>query len=232
MTAKRKTQVALPLVAKTPYERAKSDALDLPTSPAVVLLAILVILALLCAAYLAAEVVLPIVLALVLKLLFQPAMRFLDRLRVPRGLAALALILLVFGAIVGIGAGVSGPAAEWATKLPNGIARLQERLKFLSEPIDTLRTFLNEVGGSMPGAGRPSTNGGGSASAIAASLFSSTTYFARSFFETILILFFLLVSGNTSLKKLVEIMPNFRTNGRLSNSLWKSRKIFPSISSP
>ncbi|WP_442219962.1 AI-2E family transporter [Rhizobium sp. 2YAF20] len=198
------------MVAKTPYERAESDALYLPTSPAVVLLAILVILALLCAAYLAAEVVLPIVLALVLKLQFQPAMRFLDRLRVPRGLAALALILLVFGAIVGIGAGVSGPAAEWASKLPNGIARLQERLKFLSEPIDTLRTFLNEVDGSMPGAGRPSTNGGGSASAIAASLFSSTTYFARSFFETILILFFLLVSGSTSLKKLVEIMPNFR----------------------
>lgn len=210
MPAKNETEPVITTVARTPPEETKPDAMDLPSDPAVVLLAIIVILASLCAAYVAAEIVLPIVLALVLKLLFQPVMRFLERLSVPRSLAALILILLVFGAIVGFGAGVSGPATEWAAKLPEGIPRLQERLKFLNEPINTLRTFLHQVDGFMGGGEASASNGGGSGSAIAARLFAGTTHFASSFFETILILFFLLVSGSTFLKRTVEIMPNFK----------------------
>jgi predicted PurR-regulated permease PerM len=60
--------------------------------------------------------------------------------------------------------------------------------------------------------GGPTTGGseGASSSAIAAMLFSGTTHFASGFFETILILFFLLVSGNTFLKRMVELLPSFR----------------------
>ncbi|WP_337271483.1 AI-2E family transporter [Oryzifoliimicrobium ureilyticus] len=190
-----------------PNSDTKPMSLDLPSDPVVVLLVMLVGLATLCLAYLAAEVVLPIVLALVLKLLFQPAMRLLEKARLPRSLAALVLILLVFGAIVGVGAAISGPASDWAAKLPEGIPRLQERLKFLNEPIETLQTFLHRIDGLMQN-GSASTNGSGST--IAATLFSGTTHFAASFFETIVILFFLLVSGNTFLKRAVEILPNFK----------------------
>jgi len=50
--------------------------------------------------YLGKEILLPIAPALVLKLLLQPAMRFLhERLRLPGALAALLLIIAVFGAI-------------------------------------------------------------------------------------------------------------------------------------
>lgn len=183
------------------------DVLELPSNPVVVLLVILVVLAVLCLAYVAAEVVLPVVLALVLKLLFQPGMRLLKKLHVPRSLAALALILLVFGAIIGIGATISGPATEWAAKLPEGIPRLQERLQFLNEPVEALQTFLHKVDGLMQDGSAPSASSG---STIAATLFAGTTHFAASFFETILILFFLLVSGSTFLKRAVEILPNFK----------------------
>ena len=43
------------------------------------------------------------------ELLLQPAMRLLERWHVPRILAALLLILAVFGTIVGLGAAVAGP---------------------------------------------------------------------------------------------------------------------------
>lgn len=194
-------------IARTTTE---SEAIDLPSDPVVVMLAMLSLLAVLCVAYVAASIVLPIMLAFVLKLLFQPGMRVLERMRVPRGLAALFLILLVFGAIVAIGAAVSGPAAEWAAKLPEGIPRLQERLKFLSQPIETLRTFMHQLDGMMAGGAPSSASEGGSSSAIAAMLFTGTTHFASGFFETILILFFLLVSGNTFLKRIVEILPSFK----------------------
>src|SRR5215204_5661769 len=54
------------------------------------------LLLLLGACYFAAEIVLPIVLAFVLMLVLQPAMRFLERWHLPRGIAALALILMLF----------------------------------------------------------------------------------------------------------------------------------------
>jgi predicted PurR-regulated permease PerM len=190
-----------------PVSDVRVRSLDLPSDPIVVLLTVLVAFATLCLAYLAAEIVLPIVLALVLKLLFQPGMRVLEKLRVPRSLAALVLILLVFGAIVGIGAAISGPATEWAAKLPEGIPRLQERLKFLNEPIEALQTFLHKIDGFIQDGAEANA---GSGSTIAATLFAGTTHFAASFFETILILFFLLVSGSTFLKRAVEILPNFK----------------------
>ena len=188
----------------------ESDSIDLPSDPITVMLAALLLLAVMTVAYVAAPIVLPVVLALVLNLLFQPAMRALENLRLPRSLAALVLILVFFGAIVAIGAAGAGPATEWATKLPDGIPRLQERLKFLSQPVATLQTFLQQIDGFMSGGAAPHGGNGASGSAIAAMLFAGTTHFASGFFETILILFFLLVSGNTFLKRTVEILPSFK----------------------
>jgi predicted PurR-regulated permease PerM len=194
-------------IAKTTTE---PETIDLPSDPVVVMLACLLVLALLGVAYVAAPIVLPIVLAVVLNLLFQPGMRALENLHVPRSLGALILILVFFGAIVAIGAAVSGPATEWATKLPSGIPRLQERLQFLSQPVSTLQTFLQQIDGFISGGGASAGGHAASGSAIATILFTGTTHFASSFFETILILFFLLVSGNTFLKRTVEILPSFK----------------------
>ena len=97
------------------------EEMPLPSDPKVILLGGLLRSALLAAIYAAAEIVLPLVLAVVLKLLLQPAMRVLERWHVPRIIAALVLILAVFGTIVGLGAAISGPASTWAAKLPEGI---------------------------------------------------------------------------------------------------------------
>ena len=129
------------------------EDLPLPSDPKVIFLGGLFVLAVLAAAYVASEIVLPLVFAIVLKLLLQPALRILERLHVPRILAALLLILALFGTIVGLGTAISGPARTWAAKLPEGIPRLQERLSFMREPIDTLQRFLQQVedfGGTGP----------------------------------------------------------------------------------
>jgi predicted PurR-regulated permease PerM len=170
----------------------------------------LLILAVLTLSYLAADIVLPIIFAFVTNLLFQPGMRALGRLHVPRTLAALGLIFCVFGAIIGIGAAISGPAASWAQKLPGGVTRLEERLKVLSEPIHTVQTFFRQFEGpAQPGG---AANGGWS---IEETLFKGTQHFASGFFETLLVLFFLLVSGDTFLRKLVEVVPSFSDKRRV-----------------
>jgi predicted PurR-regulated permease PerM len=110
-----------------------------PSDPKVIFLGGLFVLALLATAFVAREIVLPLVFAIVLKLLLQPALRVLERLHIPRLLAALLLILSLFGAIVGLGTAISGPARTWAAKLPEGIPRLEERLSFMRVPINALQ---------------------------------------------------------------------------------------------
>jgi len=119
----------------------------LPAAPDVanVFLGGLLLLALLAACYLAAAILLPIVVAFVLMLVLQPAMRVLQRLHVPRIVAAIFIILIFFGALVGIGMMLSGPAQTWAQKLPSGIPKLQERLSFLSAPISAFQRLMNRA---------------------------------------------------------------------------------------
>src|SRR6186997_2306037 len=184
------------------------EEMPLPSDPKVIFLGGLFALALLAALYVAAEIVLPLVLAVVISLLLQPAMRLLERWHVPRILAALLLILAVFGTIVGLGAALAGPASTWAAKLPEGIPRLQERLSFLQAPINTLQRFLQQVEDYGQPAGAPAAVSA-EGSTLITKLFTGTRNFASGFFTTILFLLFLLVSGDTFLRRLVEILPSF-----------------------
>lgn len=166
------------------------------------------LLLLLAACYGAAEIVLPIAVAFVLMLVLQPAMRFLQRWRVPRGLAAAALIILLFGALGGLGTVLSGPAASWAEKVPTGLPKLQERLSFLSKPITAFQHLvaraenLNSETKPLPVA----VDG----NRLSDRLLSGTRSAVSGVLETILVLFFLLVSGDTFLRRLVEVLPHFR----------------------
>jgi predicted PurR-regulated permease PerM len=172
----------------------------------------LFVLALLAALYAAREIVLPVVLAFILNLLLQPALRMLERVRVPKMLGALLLIGLLFGTVVAFGTALSGPAGTWAAKLPEGVPRLQEHLSFLRTPIETVRQFLQQAEGYVSG-DTPSPAGPPQAPTIGAglwtTLFAGTRAFVGGFFETILVLFFLLLSGDTFLRRLVEILPRF-----------------------
>src|ERR1700752_538585 len=71
---------------------ADEDDMPIPSDIKTVFLGGLFLLAMLAACYVASEIVLPIVLAFVLSLVLQPAMRVFERIRLPRGIAAMLLI--------------------------------------------------------------------------------------------------------------------------------------------
>ena len=185
------------------------EEMPLPADPKAVFLGGLFVLALLSAAYVASEIVLPLAFAIILKLLLQPAFRILERLHIPRVLAALLLIFALFGTIVGLGTAISGPARTWAAKLPEGVPRLQERLSFMREPIDTLQRFLQQVEDFEETGPSPSAKAAARGPTLLTKLFTGTRNFASGLFTTVLFLFFLLVSGDVFLHRLVEIMPRF-----------------------
>jgi predicted PurR-regulated permease PerM len=199
-----------PLASATP-EEAATDANDVPMPPDItaVFQGGIFLLMLLGACYAAAEIVLPIVLALVLMLVLQPAMRFLERWHLPRGLAALALIVMLFGALIGLGTALSGPASTWAQKLPEGIPKLQERLSFLSEPVAALQKLVTRaegLGSAEANAISVKVEGTG----LSDRLITGTRHIVAGSLETVLVLFFLLISGDTFLRRLVEILPRFK----------------------
>ncbi len=169
------------------------------------------ILAILTAAYIASEIVLPMIFAVMLNLLMQPALRMLERLRVPKALGAILLILVVFATIVGLGAAISGPAEAWIAKLPEGVPRLQERLSFLNAPINTLRTFLTAADNFGAAGPQQSSAGPFDGGAILSSVFAGTRSFASGLFTTVLFLYFLLVSGDSFLRRFVELLPRFKS---------------------
>ncbi len=90
------------------------------------------------ALYFTAEVVLPIIFAIILYLVLQPAMRAAARLRVPKVVAALLIILVFFGSVGALGFTLSGPAADWVSKAPDSLRRIEARLFVFKQPIADL----------------------------------------------------------------------------------------------
>jgi predicted PurR-regulated permease PerM len=198
-------------LASAASEEVATDADDVSVSPDIkaIFQGGIFLLMLLGACYAAAEIILPIVLALVLMLVLQPAMRFLERWYLPRGLAALALIVMLFGALIGLGTALSGPASTWAQKLPEGIPKLQERLSFLSEPVAALQKFVSRaegLGSAEANVISVKVEGTG----LSDRLITSTRHVVAGSLETVLVLFFLLISGHTFLRRLVEVLPRFK----------------------
>ncbi len=186
-------------------------------------LTILTILAVFYTLYFAASIVLPFVMALVLNLLLAPVMRFLHhRLRVPKPVAALLLILLLFGFVAMIVFAISVPASGWIARAPDSLGALEHKLSFLRAPIEAveggmarLQSTLSTGGATNPTHPQSMASGGvGSLTGVLTTGLSGTRFFLGQVFTLVLILFFLLASGDSLLRRFVEIMPTLADKRR------------------
>jgi predicted PurR-regulated permease PerM len=185
-------------------------AMPLPGNPQTFFLGCLFLFAMLSMSYLASAIVLPVVLAFVLMLLLQPAVRLLERVHLPRVFGALLVILLAIGALVGLVATLSAPAATWAQKLPQGVPRLEAHLVVLKRPIQAVQALLQHAEQATEGtAGKGATVAVRRDLGLSGALFAGTRAVADGLFTTILVLYFLLVSGDLFLRRIVEILPSF-----------------------
>lgn len=184
--------------------------MPLPSNPATFFLCGIFALGLFAALYVASSIVLPIVLAFVLNLLLQPAVGLLQRFYIPRAIGALIAIVVVVGALMGLVAALSVPAAGWANRLPESIPRLEAHLMVLKGPIQALQGVIQQ-------AEQVAENPGQKGSTIAvrrdlgltAVLFAGTRAVLDGLFTTVLVLYFLLVAGDIFLRRIVEILPKF-----------------------
>ena len=194
-----------------------------------VALVILTVLAMLYTLYFAAGIILPFVLALVLGLLLSPAARFLcNRLHLPRMLAAVLLILVLFSAIGGIGYAISVPAAGWIAKAPQSLPTLQKKLGFLRQPIAMFEGGMQQMqqlmhdsghdaapqGGTDAAEVRPQTVTVNQNSSVGLTVLAGTRSFLGQAVTLLIVLFFLLADGDALLRRFVEILPGLTEKKR------------------
>ena len=172
-------------------------------------------LALLAASYAAAEIVLPILLAFILNLVFRPVLRVLLRARLPQPVAALIIVLSLVALFGGFAMLLSSPVSGWISRLPETLPRIEQRVKVLSSPIKSLQGALQHVEGLAPvgGGGQQGAAAQGTAEGtpLARKILTQVWIVAGGAFTTLVALFFILVSGETFLRRLVEILPRFKT---------------------
>ena len=188
-------------------------------------LLVLTVLAVFYTLYFTSDIVLPFVLAGVLNLLLSAPMRFLTRLHVPKPLAALLLIVALFGVVGGIGAAISVPASGWISKAPESLPALEQKLSFLNGPIRAiengakkLQGLMDQTSGSPPrGVTRVvavQQSGTSGLTSVGSSILIGTRAFLGQLFSMLLMLFFLLYEGDSLLRRFVEIMPTWADKRR------------------
>ncbi len=200
--------------------QARAEMLGLHPRFAEKALLVLAVLAVFYTLYFASAIVLPFVLAIVLYLLLSPAMRFMShRLRLPRTIAALMLILALFGLVGGVGAAISVPASGWIDRAPQSVPTLEKKLGFLRQPINLAQRSLKQIatmmGEDQPIAPAPSqaptmSNLG----SVGGAILLGTGAALGKVFTVFLLLFFLLSSGDTMLRRLVEVLPTWEDKKR------------------
>ena len=174
----------------------------------------LALLAVVYTLYFGVELLMPITLALLLNLLLQGPMRLLtNRLRLPNPVAALLVMLVLFGCVGLIALAVSVPASAWIAKAPESLNLLQEKLAVLRQPLGALQHVLQGIEtatqpAAASGSGQPVTVQ--PASGMLGDIFSGTTLTLSRIFTILVVLFFLLSAGDRLLRGVVEIMPRFQ----------------------
>lgn len=186
--------------------------LALPEDLKAMLLAGIFVLLLFYALFLTGEIVVPIIMALLLKMVLQPAMDVLVGWRLPRVVAAIVIVGALLAGLSGLGLLLSGPAATWVSKAPASLAKLELRLAGLTSMARDFQKASHDVEKIGADAAEASVSVKGSP--ISSFLFSGTRALTAGLLIIVVLLFFLLVSGNSFLRRIVEILPTLKDKKR------------------
>jgi predicted PurR-regulated permease PerM len=166
--------------------------------------------------YFARPFLLPIVVATILNFLLSPVVRGLQRLHVPQPLGAGLVILALLG-VVALGIErLSGPAAEWVQKTPEGVQRVETRIRGLRRPVAQVQEAAERVEEEVE-----RLSGDGQTQEVkvqegtlTGALVSRTQAFLGGAVVVLILLYFLLASGDFFLRKLVRVLPRLEDKRR------------------
>ncbi|MGH7561485.1 MAG: AI-2E family transporter [Gemmatimonadales bacterium] len=161
--------------------------------------------------YFARPVVLPLTIAILLNFLFSPVVRWLrQRWRIPNGVSAALVIVLLLGGMGITVYNLAAPAAAWVARAPESYRRVEAQFRKLRKPVEQVSRTAERVE-QMTGMTDTRTptvqvRSGG----LSATLFGSTQSFLFGMVLVFTLLYFLLAQGDFFTEKLVRVLPRVR----------------------
>ena len=166
--------------------------------------------------YVADDLLVPIAFAMLLNLLFFPLVRALQRYRIPSGLSAGVIVLMLVGLFVLLGNLLSGPAQEWLAEAPRTIRALQSEMFAAQDQFAGIRELADEVdqlaiSDSASGAQAVVVQEPGLIDDLVGGLPSFVTFTGIVVFLT----YFLLAAGDTLLRRATQFGRTFSERRRI-----------------
>jgi predicted PurR-regulated permease PerM len=164
--------------------------------------------------YFASPILIPIITALLLSMLLAPFVGLLKRVRVPRTLGALIVVVAAVGALFGIAASLRGPAQSWLSE-PQRFSHLEEKLRPITASLEILQYATEQLEKATAPRDRPSIQKVElTGSGLSGVLSTGIGHVASTIAAIIGLLYLFLVSGDTFLRKLVLVTPSLKDKKR------------------
>jgi predicted PurR-regulated permease PerM len=189
------------------------DPMPLPSNPVTMLLAGILGLLAIYALWVTAEIAIPVVMAFMLYLVLQPVMRFLERRRLPRPLAAVVVLLALCGGVAALTILLVNPVSAWAARLPATLDRVEERFSDVTRIVRQVQRAGRQVEAKIA-PDSPVTPVTVQGPTLSTQLLTGTRELIVSLVTIIMLLFFLLLSGDVFLRRLVEVLPTLTNKKR------------------
>jgi predicted PurR-regulated permease PerM len=161
--------------------------------------------------YYGRHVFVPIALAAVFTALMRPAVRLLERVKVPTPLGATLVVLVSLAVLAGAVLAFTVPMQTFVKDAPRTIASARAKLGSVVGKSGPLAGVIPAAPGDSASAGGAQGGGGkeeGKApSSIPGKVFGATTSVVSTFIEVLLLVWFLLASGTMFQQKLLKVLP-------------------------
>ncbi|MGE7137618.1 AI-2E family transporter [Luteibacter sp. NPDC031894] len=167
----------------------------------------MILLALLYTVAIGKSILVPLVLAGFIGLALNPIVASAARVRIPRWLAAVTVMILLGTGLVSAVATLSTPALNWFHEAPTAMRAFAPKIKPMTQQIEAAsRATQTLVGGSVARNAPQATN---SFAFSAWDVVASAPKVLASILTVALLVFFFLVYGDEILRRAVEISPTF-----------------------
>ncbi|MDE5442057.1 AI-2E family transporter [Bradyrhizobium sp. CSA207] len=111
-------------------------------------LAGLLLIAVVAVLYVGRAFFLPVVMAFIIGTMLSPAATFLEKRKVPRGLASVLIVVAGTAVVSFVVALIASPVMEWSSRLPELGVKLKDKLHVFDRPLALWRELQMMVGGS------------------------------------------------------------------------------------
>jgi len=158
----------------------------------------------------AQAVIVPILVAILLGLMLAPAVRLLERWRVPRAVGALLAVVFTVAVAGGAFAALATPARQWMARMPQALAHLESAMRDLRKPLQAATSAAHDLGKLANFDSGQSVRVVDASPGFLSQALVAAPAMLAGIIVVVFLLFLFLLHGDELLRKFVTLAPHLR----------------------